>query len=124
MRLHRSRLVVAALVATALLPACGDDDETAADTADHTPAEGTDVVTIEGSSFLPDELTVAAGSEVTWENRDPFAHTVTSAEGSAVAFDSGELDEGDTFAQTFDEAGTFDYVCEIHPSMKSTVVVE
>ena len=123
MRTNRTSLVAATLLATTLLAACGDDDDTAA-TADHTPVDASEAVTIERSRFEPDELTISAGTEVTWENLDAFAHTVTSDEDSSLAFDSGELAQGDTFSQAFDEAGTYEYFCEIHPTMQSTVVVE
>lgn len=129
------------MLAAALLGACGGDDDDAANgdatteatettseaTATESPSEdaaaGGDTVTIEQSRFSPDPLEVAAGTEVTFENLDPFAHTVTSAEGSVVEFDSGDLGQDDTFTQTFDEAGTFEYVCEIHPTMRAEVVV-
>ena len=130
MRLNRTALVAGTLLAGTLLAACGDDDDTATDTgngAAEEPAEESAepaAVTIERSRFEPDELTVTVGTEVTWENLDAFAHTVTSDEESALAFDSGEMSEGDTFSQAFDEAGTYEYFCEIHPTMKSTVVVE
>ena len=126
MRLNRTALVAGTLLAGTLLVACGDDDDTATDTGAEPTEETTEAaaVTIERSRFEPDELTVSAGTEVTWENLDAFAHTVTSDEESTLAFDSGELAQGDTFSQTFDEAGTFEYFCEIHPTMRSTVVVE
>lgn len=61
-----------------------------------------------------------AADEVLWINQDAVPHTVTASDG---AFDSGTLDEGGPFAQTFDEAGTFDYVCAIHPTMSGVVTV-
>ena len=123
MRLNRTALVAGTLLAGTLLAACGDDDDTAADPGPDAAGEPA-AVTIERSRFEPDELTVTVGTEVTWENLDAFAHTVTSDEESPLAFDSGEMAEGDTFSQAFDEAGTYEYFCEIHPTMKSTVVVE
>lgn len=129
MRIDRTALIAGTLLAGTLLAACGDDDAATEGTAE-TTEETTEVaaepaaVTIERSRFEPDELTVTVGTEVTWENLDAFAHTVTSDEESSLAFDSGELAEGDTFAQTFDESGTYEYFCEIHPTMRSTVVVE
>ena len=36
---------------------------------------------------------------------------------------SGTLDQGDRYSQTFDEPGTYEYFCEFHPNMKGTVVV-
>ena len=44
-----------------------------------------------------------------------------SADGAFTESDG--LDQGDSFSHTFDQAGTFNYVCGIHPSMKATVVV-
>jgi len=117
---------IAVVLAATLLAACGgDDDEDDGATGTTEAPEATEAsVTIERSRFEPDELVVPAGAEVTWTNDDPFAHTVTAADDSSLAFDSGEMAEGDTFAQVFDEAGTYEYFCEIHPTMRSTVVVE
>jgi plastocyanin len=83
-------------------------------------AEG-DAVSIEGFAFQPDGLEVPTGTEVTWTNGDPEAHTVTAAGG---VFDSGPIDPGGSFSHTFTEAGTYDYICSIHPSMTGTVTVD
>lgn len=138
MTTSRTLLVPSLVLAAALLGACGDDSatddaatetteaasgSTATESASEDAAAGGDTVTIEQSRFSPDPLEVAAGAEVTFENLDPFAHTVTSAEGSAVEFDSGDLGQDATFSQTFDEAGTYAYFCEIHPTMRAEVVV-
>jgi hypothetical protein len=56
---------------------------------------------------------------VTWSNEDPTPHTATGG-----AFDTGNLGTGASATVTFDTAGTFDYVCTIHPQMAGTVVVE
>lgn len=114
--------------AAVLLGACGSDsDATAAPVGPETEAESGEaedaIVTIERSRYAPEEIEVAAGAEVTFENLDAFAHTVTSAEGSSISFDSGDLPQGESFAQRFDEAGTYDYFCVIHPTMRATVVV-
>lgn len=114
----RTFLIPPVLLATVLLGACGEDDDTA-DAA----AAGAGAVAIERSRFAPEVLEVAAGATVTFENLDPYAHTVTSADGSPVEFDSGEITQDETFEQTFDEAGTYGYFCEIHPTMTAEVVV-
>lgn len=77
-------------------------------------------VTIAQSRFAPLSLTVATGTVVSFENTDPFAHTVTARDGG---FDSGRLEEDDTFDVAFTEAGTFAYFCEIHPTMRADVTV-
>jgi amicyanin len=79
-------------------------------------------VSMEGIAFQPAEVTVSAGDTVTWTNNDSVGHDVT-----ADSFSSGEpgaMASGDTFEHTFEEAGTFDYVCTVHPGMEGTVVVE
>lgn len=77
-------------------------------------------VTIVDFAFDPGSVTVTAGSTVTWTNNGAVAHTVTSDSG---AFDSGSLDPGATFSQTFDTPGTFAYFCSIHPNMTGTITV-
>lgn len=78
-------------------------------------------VDIDGFAFVPDELVVAAGATVTWTNRDGVAHTVTAED---EVFDSGLVDKEGTFELTFDEAGTYSYFCQIHPSMTGVIIVE
>ena len=111
----RRTLLPSLVLAAALLAACGGGD----DTDDASPdASSEEVVTMEQSRFAPDSLEVAAGTEVSFQNLDPFAHTVTGDD-----FDSGELGQDEIFQRTFDEAGTYEYFCEIHPTMRAEVVV-
>jgi plastocyanin len=77
-------------------------------------------VSIVDRSFRPASFSVAIGGSIAWTNDDGEAHTVTSTDG---VFDSGILDAGATFEQTFGEAGTFSYSCLIHPEMRGTVSV-
>ena len=79
-----------------------------------------DQVTIDNFAFAPATLTVQAGSTVTWTNSDEEPHTVAASDGS---FRSPGMGTGATFSHTFSTAGTFDYVCSIHPMMHGTVVV-
>ena len=81
--------------------------------------------------FIPNPVTIDIGDTVTWENVDTAAHTVTS--GTAVqgldgVFDSSLLmakmgDVVKTFSHTFDDAGTYDYFCMVHPWMAGSVIV-
>ena len=85
------------------------------------PATATgDAVSISGFAFEPSELQVEAGTEVTWSNDDPEAHTVTADDGS---FDSGALDPGATFSTVVDASGAVTYICQIHPAMQGTITV-
>jgi plastocyanin len=79
-----------------------------------------DAVNIDNFAFAPARLTVHAGSTVTWTNKDEEPHTVVANDGS---FHSPGMGSQATFSYTFSKAGTFDYVCSIHPFMHATVVV-
>lgn len=81
---------------------------------------GDDSVSIQGFAFEPETLEVAAGTEVTWTNDDPEAHTVTAKDDS---FDSGGLDSGADFSVAVDQTGTVTYFCSIHPSMEGSLKV-
>src|SRR5215207_6548556 len=71
-------------------------------------------------AFEPATVTVPAGATVTWTNTGSRPHTVTADDGS---FDSGRLDPGEQFSQTFDQPGTFTYHCGFHPEMQGEIVV-
>jgi plastocyanin len=79
-----------------------------------------DQVSIDNFAFAPATMTVKAGSTVVWTNHDEEPHTVAASDGS---FHSPGMGTGATFSHTFPTAGTFDYVCSIHPMMHGTVVV-
>ncbi|MCU1501560.1 MAG: hypothetical protein JWM12_914 [Ilumatobacteraceae bacterium] len=86
-----------------------------------TPAAGGDAVSIKDFSFQPDPLSIPAGSAVTWTNADGTTHNIQSADHT---FDSPDnLATGDSFTHTFATAGTFTFICGIHPQMNGTVVV-
>lgn len=76
-------------------------------------------VIIEDYAFQPAEITIQSGESVTWVNRDSVKHTATGD-----SFDSGLFRKDESFQQTFDEAGTYDYICTPHPYMKGKVIVE
>ena len=85
-------------------------------------AAETVTVDISDFTFNPGTVTIQVGDTVTWTNNDAMPHTATSTDDPAT-FD-GEMQPGESFSFTFEEEGTFDYFCEIHPQMEATVVVE
>ena len=78
-------------------------------------------VSIDNFSYAPTELTVAAGTKVTWVNHDDVPHTVTADDKS---FNSGALDTDDVFARVFDKPGAYPYFCGLHPHMTGRVIVK
>jgi plastocyanin len=134
-------LLLACMALGLVAAGCGDDDDDGgggggAETTEQ-PAGGGDgggggggaggggggtEVSEEGIAFNPAEVTVSVGDTVTWTNNDSVGHDVTAD--SFSSGDAGGMSPGDKFEHTFDEAGTFDYVCTVHPGMEGTVVVE
>src|SRR6476469_10365554 len=81
--------------------------------ADHT-------IVIEGVVLVPETLTVKTGDTVTWINKDPFPHTATAQDRS---FDSRDIPANKRWKYTARKVGTFPYVCNLHPTMKGTLIV-
>ena len=78
-------------------------------------------VRIDQFAFIPQRITVKAGTTVTWINEDDAPHTIASSD---KLFKSKALDTGDKFSFTFTTPGTFSYFCSVHPHMTGAVVVE
>ena len=96
-------------------------------------------VTIAAIAFEPPAIEVARGDSVVWANEDESVeHTITSGRPGDRGvpgldnakpdrpdgiFDGTVADAGDTFEFTFDELGTFEYFCRVHPVMTGSVIV-
>ncbi|MCG3779698.1 MAG: plastocyanin/azurin family copper-binding protein [Candidatus Nitrosopumilus limneticus] len=81
---------------------------------------------IEDICYIPSTVIVEKGKSVTWLNEDSSFHSVTSGfygEPSGI-FDSGYLDPYQYYTLSFDEYGTYDYFCTLHPWMKAQVIVK
>lgn len=86
------------------------------------PAAGAPAaVAIANFAFAPADLTVATGTTVTWTNADGAPHSIKSSDGGFAS--GGALSKGASYTVTFSTAGTFAYVCGIHPSMRGTITV-
>jgi plastocyanin len=90
--------------------------------------QGTSVPGCEATNecYIPYEITINVGEEITWSNDDSAAHTVTAgsaSDGPSGVFDSSLFMAGTTFSHTFEEAGTFPYFCMVHPWMEGIVNV-
>jgi plastocyanin len=114
MTLERYRPLLAA-AAVAMLGWSGLCGQSAAQTTEVSR------IVVKNFMFQPMSLTVKAGSTVTWTNMDEEPHTVVSSSG---LFRSSALDTKDSFSFKFDKAGTYSFVCSIHPQMVGTIVVQ
>jgi len=81
--------------------------------------------------FEPQNLTVKAGTTITFTNSDFVIHTVTSTDATVGTasptpngiFDTGILNHGESKQIKFDKVGTYNYFCSIHPHMRGTITV-
>lgn len=78
-------------------------------------------VAIDNFKFAPTPLNISQGTEVTWTNHDDIPHSIVV---NALGVHSKAMDTDGTFTYKFDKAGTFFYVCGLHPFMQGKVVVK
>ncbi|SRR6266702_4647933 len=105
-RLLATALLAVAVAAAGLAPSSAGAEET--------------TVKIDNFAFAPEQLTVKAGTTVTWTNEDDIPHTVVA---TGRAFKSKALDTDDKFSFTFTTPGSYEYFCSLHPHMKAMVTV-
>jgi plastocyanin len=141
-------VLIAGVAAAVLTAGCGSDSEpsakpensssssttasvaptsaTQAGTVTAAPA-GKGAVTVKQFQFMPAELVVKAGTEVTWTNEDDILHTATS--GATPGTSDGQFDgpmdgKGKSFSHVFGQSGRYAYFCNRHNSMTGTIVVQ
>lgn len=79
-----------------------------------------------GNQFRPARAEVPANATVVWVHDGGAPHDVTSEDGTFSSGSPGSLTQGEEFAHTFREPGTYEYVCKVHEGsgMRGTIVVE
>lgn len=76
-------------------------------------------ISIQNFAFNPSVTTIKKGTTITWTNNDSAPHQIKSA-----SFNSSQLAKGQSFSFSFNDVGSFDYSCAIHPSMAGKIIVE
>ena len=79
-------------------------------------------ISIDNFTFNPKQLTVKAGTTVSWSNHDDIPHGIASSSNAFTR--SKPLATDDSFSFTFTTPGTYQYFCYFHPTMVGTIVVE
>ena len=129
--MHRSRflpmlgvLATLILVLAACSSATESSDAGGGGADDGGGGDTGETVSLAGGAFSPATLTISVGTTVTFT--DTTGHTVTEGtDGTAVDDPIVDEDGGaDPIEVTFDEAGTFNITCKIHPAMNMTITVE
>lgn len=112
--------LAAAAVMTLSVAACGSQ-AAGGSAAGASPVATTHVDLPKSYKFAPPAIVVTVGATVTWTNSDNFTHSV-QLDGEASP--GSVMKPGESTSHTFDQAGTFTYVCAFHPQdMRGSVVV-
>lgn len=119
---HLSLIAVLLLI----LAACGGGTTSPSAPADDGGGGGGDTgetVSLAGSRFSPTQLTIPVGTTVTFT--DTSSHTVVEGtDGEPVADPIVDESGGEDIVVAFEEAGTFNITCTVHPTMNMTITVE
>jgi len=70
--------------------------------------------------YNPNHITINKGDKVMWINKDFGIHTVTE---NQELFGSKDLRPDQTFEYTFEDTGTYEYHCKLHPEMVGKIIV-
>lgn len=105
------KLIWLILFFAGFLVACSDDDNDVLPIVE---------IGMSNTAFIPAEVSVPAGTTVSWINNSSIAHTVTSNDGLFDEF----LEVDQVFTYTFNDPGNYSYICTLHPGMDGIVVVE
>lgn len=86
------------------------------------------VVLQKGKAFVEngavvESLTLAVGDSIRFVNEDPYFHNIFSLSDLST-FDLGSFPQGDSRTITFDEAGSIEVECAIHPEMYMEVTIQ
>lgn len=110
----RLRLPAAIVAAGMFIAACGGGGGAAG-----SPVATNQVDMPPSYRFVPAAIQIEAGTSVTWTNSDNFTHSVLfDGESEPIAL----LKPGETASRTFETAGTYPYVCSLHPQDMTGVV--
>ena len=107
------------LLAAVLLAGCADGGDRPDDAATDPPVDGVTQVIAKDNRFSPAAIQVPVGTEVTWAFQDGLVPHNVVGDG----WGSKEPRRSGTFRHTFEQPGTYDYACTLHPQMTGRVVV-
>ncbi|HTQ99682.1 MAG TPA: cupredoxin family copper-binding protein [Candidatus Acidoferrum sp.] len=86
-----------------------------------TAAPAEQIIEIKDYQFVPQDVTVPAGTKLTWVNKDDAPHNIVQKD---IKLRSTALDTGDAWSFVVNESGTYTYFCSLHPEMTGTITVE
>jgi plastocyanin len=108
------------LVAVVAGIAIGDDEGQFPEASPEVISGKQTTVDVRDFKYAPENISVAAGTTVTWANYDDADHTATDKDGD---WDSGRIKKDGRYSRTFDSAGRYEYICTLHPAMRAVITV-
>lgn len=125
-KIGMSRYFIVLFTLSLLIAGCSKDDDYSTNGSSSTGTQGANEIFISGMAFSPASKTIAIGTTIKWINKDGTTHTVTSGTPGSPSgtFNSGNFGQNGEFSFKFDQAGTFNYFCNIHQSMTGTIIVQ
>jgi plastocyanin len=128
----RLSLALGLAVMAAVFAACGGTDAAPPtgqpSAAPSAPAGDSIVVVAKDLTFLQTELTVPAGEpvEIILDNQEAAPHNIAISDASGASVFKGEIVSSKqvTNAVPALEAGTYTFICEVHPDMKGTITAQ
>ena len=122
---QRLIIVCLAVLFAATVAHAGDTSASSQHAPEATPTASEGVrgtaVDMDAVAFAPEQLIVKVGETVTWTNKDPYPHNVTSTTGE---FRSGDIAPDAKWQFQATRAGRFPYECTLHPGMNGILIVE
>lgn len=112
--------LLALLLATVTLAACGGDDDGDAASSAACPS-GAVTIKMVDTKFDPEAATAHVGDTACWVNEDSIQHNAVAESGAS--FRSELFNKGETFTAELDAAGDVKYVCTVHPGMTGEIKV-
>ena len=109
----RRQLAPVLLLAAVLVAGCADGGDQPSDAATEPPVDGVTEVVAKDNQFSPAAIQVPAGTEVTWAFKDGLVPHNVVGEG----WGSEEPQRSGTFRHIFEQPGTYEYLCAVHPYM-------
>jgi plastocyanin len=115
-------ILLLSILLLTIISGCGKDNAYSSTGPTAPGSPGPNEVWMQNNTFNPATKTVAAGTTITWLNKDGYTHTVTS--NTPGLFSSGNIAGGGSFTHTFSTAGSFAYHCTLHSGMTGTVTAQ
>ncbi len=110
----KAAVPVAATALAVALAGCGSSGGSSS-TSTLAPVQSGDVaVAAQDNNFVPQEVTVTEGSEITWTNDGRNQHNIVAVGDTPFSVETDRFEPGQTYSWTASKPGTYRYYCSIH----------